>query len=60
MNGLWGKGVDRSTWRLFLLNSFLDTKWFQAMMKDYMVDNIFLGASFYLGSSSNTLFLLNK
>ena len=25
-----GKLVDRSTWRLFLLNSFLDTKWFQA------------------------------
>ena len=38
---LMGKWVARSTWRLFLLKGFLDTKWFQAMMKDYMNDNIF-------------------
>ena len=47
------KWVDRSTWRLFLLNSFLDTKWLQAMMKDSVGDNIFLGALFDPGSSSN-------
>ena len=39
-----------------VLNSFLDTKWFQAMKKDCMVDNIFLGALFYPGSSSSTYF----
>ena len=55
-----GKLVYRSTWRLFLLNSFLDTSWFQAVMKDCMVDNSFLGALFYPCSSSNTIFFLNK
>ena len=30
------------------------------MMKDYMVDDIFLGALFYPGSSSNAIFLLKK
>ena len=53
-----GKSVDRSTWQLLLLKGFLDTKWFQTMMKDYIVDNIFLGALFYPGS--NTIFFLNK
>ena len=52
-----GKWVDRSTWLLFLLNSFLDTKWFQALMKECMADNIFLGVLFYPGSSSYNIFL---
>ena len=42
------------------MNSFLDIKWFQGMMKDCMVANVFLGALFDPDNSNNTIFFLNK